>query len=169
MSDLRCELLAAANALQIETNGFLPASGFNQMIDRSILPHTSPADAELEDFLPVVVSANGNNEPIELLPEHGTAAKVAKVGAVACLGNRAIFAWMTGFVRLKFHSYVLDYSAISKVELIVYNDAYRELKGIDITEGHKWTVLFAERLPAAVVDDFATRLAHCLQVEDKAR
>lgn len=158
---LREELIASAGALEIETNGLLPASGFVQMIDKSILPHTNAADTEVEDFLPVVVGVNRSNEPAEL-PQEATA---AEVGAVACLNERAIFAWMTGFIRLRFHSYVLKYSAISEVERIVYRDVH----GVDITEKKKWTVMFSNRLPGAVIDEFADRLVHSLQSKTEAQ
>lgn len=146
----RSDLFSHAGAIEIETGGFMRAAGFLKLIDQGILPNTTAADGDTELFVPIVMSLDGDNAPAEL-PYHTAA---TGTGVVAGFADRAVFAWMTGFVRLRIHSYTLPYDAITNLSLI----KYRGLRGIDIAERHTWTVMFGEKLRPAVVDDYREAL-----------
>ena len=150
MYDFKHDLLAGAQALEMETAGFLPAASYTKIIDQGIVPLQRPGDGELVDFLPIVMSVDANNAPSEA-PDHMAN---TRVGAVACLPDRAIFAWLTGRLILKVHSYTLDYSRIKKTNPI----AMGHIKGIDIFERTTWTVMFADQLRADLIEDLRKRL-----------
>ena len=155
---LREDLLAGAKAVEIETQGFLPASGFVKLIDKGLLPAMGRDDALDDIFLPIVMSVDSTNRPVEL-PDETTA---TPVGAVACLSDRAVFAWMTGFVRIKVHNHTLRYSDVTDVSGITYG----EIRGLDITEGQRtWTMMFGEQLRDQLVEEYVGVLAGHLRAK----
>jgi hypothetical protein len=151
LTSLADNLLSHAQAVEVETRGFLPAAGFVDLIRKEVVPNAPQGVADAEMFLPVVVSVDAADQPVHC-PDQ---TRYMRVGCVACFTDTAVFAWMSGTFRIKRYSRSVRYDSVSSVTQTSYNQAL----GLDITEGGRtWTVLFAERLPTAVAGDYRNEL-----------
>lgn len=149
--ELREDLLGDAFAIEVETQGFLPQSGFTKAIDEGILPHARPEETEARLLVPIVMSVDRGNAPVEF-PDQTVA---AEVGVVACFSDRAIFAWMVGLLRAKVYSHVERYQDITDLSPFTAG----HVSGLDITARSKWSVLFGEQIRAHLVEEWKSALA----------
>jgi hypothetical protein len=145
------ELLKDAGAIEIETRGVLPASGYVNLIKKELAPACPPGASKAELVLPVVVSVDSSERPAEA-PDK---ARFGRVGLVACFPDQAVFAWMSGMIRIKMNSYTLKYDSVTSLSAISIGNAI----GLDVTEsGNTWTVLFPDRIARAVAEEYRQEL-----------
>lgn len=148
---LREELHAAALQIEMETRGFLPASGYSKLIDKAILPEAGAEDL-VEQFLPIVVLLDSGGA----LTGVEDAAKTA-TGAVGLFSDRAVLGWMSGFVRLKFGSHTVPYDEVSSASARVFEET--GWRGVDVVARSDWSLLFGEGLDPHLTMAWANELA----------
>jgi hypothetical protein len=148
----KIEVKGDALAIEVETRGFLPASGFTYLIDDGILPKVSPHAQYADILIPVVVSVDRDEHPAEF-PDR---TRATRTGVVACFDSEAVFAWYRGMVRLKVFSYQLKRDRVSSAKAFTIDDG--DLLGIDITAASVWSVLFGERLATKLANEYCTEL-----------
>lgn len=152
---VRDQLLQSARLVELETGGKWAASKLRLLIDDTLVPQVLPLD-EVHEFMPLLVSLNRRGARSEFPDASQTLAR----GAVACLGDRAVFGWITGSLRLKRESFSLNYHNVTDASVQLYRgrNGHADRCGVDIVEAITWSVLMPVDVAPTMSDAWATNL-----------
>ncbi len=151
MPSLRENMLQNAVAIEVETRGFLPASGWVNLIGKVIIPNAPAEERDPDLVVPIVMPVNSVEFPVQ----HPQYSRYGRVGMAVCFSDLILFAWMSGTVRVRWGHYTLKYSTISSAKAVQFDD----ILGIEVHEGSRiWSILFPRRLPGEMAEDYRSVL-----------
>lgn len=157
--DIRDRLYEQAAAVEVETRAGIRAARLRILIDDTLVPHIGD-DEQLRLFLPIQIALDAQGRPAEF-PD-GCATLID--GAVACLGERAVFGWITGSLRSRRWQYALPYANVrdASVQILRMKSGRPDRYGVDIEDRSTWSLLLSERIHTSVAEEYADALVRQL-------
>lgn len=147
-------LISGAQLIELETHGFLPASGFIKLIDQGVVPKAPTGD--LQGFYPINLTLDARGVPTE-------AERLSDgflTGVIAVYADRVVLAWMKGMIRTKVSSVTIDRATITGTVSITMGD----VPGLDLKfdDGRVISLVFAPRLDVKLTTSWCDELSTAL-------